>query len=144
MAETHAAVYVHLAWATWERLPLLQEGIKRQVYRLIGAKCKELGAEIVALGGVEDHIHVLVGLPTTLSVAQLTKYLKGASSRVTNEQLSSSPTQFFKWQDGYGAVSVSPSALSEVARYIAHQQEHHAAGSLIAAWEHHISDRSFG
>jgi REP element-mobilizing transposase RayT len=135
MRSAHAALYVHLVWATWERQPFLQEDIKRQMYRLIGAKCQELHAQIIAIGGIEDHVHVLVGVPPMLSVADLVKHLKGASSRIMNKQLETSPTHFFKWQDGYGAISVSPSALNEVARYIAQQKEHHAAGSLIAPWE---------
>ena len=133
--QTHAALYVHLVWSTWERQPWLQGAMGRQVYRLIGARCQELHIQIIALGGIEDHVHLLVSLPTTLSVAQVAKQIKGASSHFVNGQLASSPTQFFKWQAGYGAVTVSPSGLREVAHYITHQREHHAAGSLIDGWE---------
>jgi len=135
MQETHAALYVHLVWSTWQREPCLQGDIGRQVYRLIGAKCQELEVKIIALGGIEDHVHLLVSLPTTLSVAQLAKHLKGASSRIIGKQLANSPTQFFKWQAGYGAVTVSPSGLSEVAHYITQQRAHHAGGTLLRAWE---------
>ena len=135
MHQTHAAVYVHLVWSTWDRQPCLRGPIERQVYRLIGATCQDLGAQIVALGGVDDHVHLLVSLPTPLSVAQLAKRLKGVSSRVVGGQLAGSPTQFFKWQAGYGAVSVSPTTIHEVARYITNQRAHHASGSLVDAWE---------
>ena len=66
MRRARVAVYVHLVWATWDRQPLLQGDLQRRVHRAIAAKCEELGAEVVALGGVEDHVHLLIGLPATI------------------------------------------------------------------------------
>ena len=135
MRHAGSAVYVHLVWATWDRQPLLQGEVRRQVYRAIGAKCEELKADIVALGGIEDHVHVLVALPAALSVADLVRHMKGASSYLVASQHRNDPTGFFRWQGAYGACSVSPDALHEVASYVIHQQAHHAAGSLTARWE---------
>ena len=135
MRHAGTAVYVHVAWGTWDRLPLLQGDVERHVYRAIGAKCAELKAEIVALGGVEDHIHLLVGLPATLSVADLVKHIKGASSHQVASQHRDQLDGFFKWQGAYGACSVSPDALHDVANYVRGQRAHHAAGLLIERWE---------
>jgi REP element-mobilizing transposase RayT len=140
MRRAGLAVYIHLAWATWDRLPLLRGDVERHIYRAIGAKCEELGAEMVALGGVEDHIHLLVGLPTTLSIADLVKHVKGASSHALNEQASSKDA-FFKWQGAYGACSVSPEDLGKVTEYIKHQRAHHAAGTLDPALEQSSADK---
>ncbi|HEX5503114.1 MAG TPA: IS200/IS605 family transposase [Thermomicrobiales bacterium] len=128
------AIFVHLVWATWDRLPLLNEELSRQVYHAIGAKCQELGAQVIAIGGIEDHVHLLARLPATLSVADLLKHVKGASSHLVTHHLA--PGQSFKWQGSYGVCSVSPRHLAQVGDYIARQREHHAAGSLIASLEH--------
>jgi REP element-mobilizing transposase RayT len=135
MRRAGIALYVHLVWATWDRQPLLQGDVERQVYRAIGAKCEELDTEIIALGGIADHIHLLVSIPATLNVADLVKHIKGASSHLLASQQKSPQNGFFKWQGAYGACTVSPRALSEVAHYITHQRAHHAAGSLLAELE---------
>ena len=137
MRRAGVAVYVHLVWATWDRLPLLVGEIERRVHRAIAAKCVELGAEVVALGGVEDHVHLLVALPATVSLAAFVGHVKGASSHFAGHEAlnTDDDSRFFKWQGAYGAVSVSPDALAEVSDYIAHQREHHASNTLVADWE---------
>jgi putative transposase len=134
MRRARVAVYLHLVWATWDRQLLLQGDLQRRVHRAIAAKCEELRAEVIALGGVEDHAHLLVGLPLTMSLSELVKRIKGATSRQAGQEFIG-PDEFFKWQGAYGAFSVSPRHLNEVASYIARQREHHALGSIIAAWE---------
>ena len=133
MRRPGVVVFVHIVWATWDRLPLLTPEIEREVQRAIGAKADELGAQPVAVGGTEDHVHLLVRLPATLSVADLVKHVKGASSHLVTHGLG--PGHVFKWQGAYGAVSVSPRDVARVSDYIARQREHHADGSLIAEWE---------
>jgi putative transposase len=135
MRRAGVALYVHLVWATWDRLPLLQGAVERQVYRAIGAKCDELGVEIIALGGIEDHVHLLASIPAALSVADLVKHIKGASSHLIASQRRDEKDGFFKWQGAYGACTVSPRALREVASYITNQRAHHAAGLLLAEFE---------
>jgi REP element-mobilizing transposase RayT len=104
----------------------LSGDLERAVQRAIAAKCHELSAEVVALGGTEDHVHLLTSLPATLAVAELVGKVKGTSSHLaTHEVLRGG--EFFTWQDAYGAVSVSPRHLPTVADYIARQREHHAA-----------------
>ncbi|HEU4782739.1 MAG TPA: IS200/IS605 family transposase [Ktedonobacterales bacterium] len=136
MRQTRVGVFVHLVWATWDRLPLLVGERQRTVYRAIEHKCVELGAEIIALGGVEDHIHLLLRMPPTHSIANLVGQIKGASSHLaTHVAATAADRDFFKWQGAYGAFSVSAPALPTVSAYIAHQREHHADGTMIAAYE---------
>lgn len=135
MRRAGIAVYVHFVWATWDRLPLLTEEIERQIHRAIAAKCADLGAEVIALGGVTDHVHVLVGLPATITLADFVGKVKGASSHLaTHRELPDGA--FFKWQGSYGAASVSPGLLDVVSAYVAHQKEHHADNTLNPEWEH--------
>lgn len=60
---SHLALYLHLVWGTWDRLPLLNGEFARDVYRAIGAECASVGSELVAIGGVEDQVHLLPSLP---------------------------------------------------------------------------------
>jgi REP element-mobilizing transposase RayT len=133
MRHVQNAVFVHLVWATWDRLPLLTGAVERDAHRAIEAKCGELGAEVLVIGGVEDHVHLLVRLPATLAFADLMKHVKGASAHLIAQ--CTHADQFFKRHVGYAAFSVSVGHLSRVTRYIAQQREHHAANTLIPALE---------
>jgi REP element-mobilizing transposase RayT len=82
---------------------------------------------------VADHVHLLVRLSATISIADLVKQLKGSSAHLVTHKLV--PGGFFKWQAGYGAVTVSPRHLDQVSNYIARQRERHAANSLLASLE---------
>ena len=133
MHRTQVAVFVHVTWGTWDRLPLLTEQVERAVHRALSDRCEELGAQVVAIGGVDDHIHLLVRLPASISLAELMRLIKGASAHLVTHQIA--PGEFFKWQGGYGAFSVSLRHLDRVRDYIARQREHHAIGSLLPQFE---------
>jgi putative transposase len=132
----YLSLFVHLVWGTWDRQPLLSGPLEQQVYRAIGAKCVELDAEVVALGGIEDHVHLLVSLPSTLAIANLVGQVKGASSHLVNQEgLPTAGGAVFKWQGTYGAFTVSQPLVRDVSTYILHQREHHSRGTLLAEWE---------
>jgi len=127
MSNTYMQLYVHMVWGTWDRLPLLVGGVKDAAYACIRAKCKELGAKVIELGGVADHVHLLVELPTTRCIADLAKEAKGSSSHLVNHEVQSAGA--FKWQGGYAAFTVSKSLGPTVREYIRNQEEHHRAGT---------------
>ena len=129
MKNNYEAVYLHLIWKTWDKFPLLKSEVKSTVYSSLLAKCKELKCDALALGGVEDHIHLLVKMHSTVSYSQLVKELKGSSSHLVHH---STEDKFFKWQGSYGALSVSKSALKDVIAYIENQETHHQRNYL---WE---------
>ena len=106
MRRAFVAVYVHLVWATWDRSPLLDAAIERAVQRAIEAKATALGADVLAIGGVEDHVHLLVRLPATITIAELARGVKGASAHLVNHRLR--PGESFQWQGSYAAFSVGP------------------------------------
>lgn len=134
MRRSKIRVYVHVVWRTWDRLPLLTPQRQEQAYRVIGDKCEELGATIIAIGGVVDHAHLLVQIPATLTIAELVKQVKGSSGHLLSERAREAH-QFFKWQGAYGAFSVSPHDVDMIAKYIAFQPQHHADGTLTPEWE---------
>jgi REP element-mobilizing transposase RayT len=80
-------------------------------------------------------VHLLVGLPATISLAEFVRQVKGASSHLATHEARTNGA-FFKWQGAYGAVSVSPNSLPEVSDYIARQREHHAMNTYRPDWEH--------
>jgi REP element-mobilizing transposase RayT len=126
-------LYVHLIWCTWDRLPLLTEDIESEVFAAIIAKCHELKTRVIALNGVADHIHLLVALPASLSVAKLVGQIKGASSHLIRKVLR--PDKPFQWSGTYAAITVDPAAVERVAEYIRNQKRHHAAQCLRHEWE---------
>jgi len=133
MRRNKLALYVHLVWATWDREPLITPDIERRLQRNIESEARDMGCVVHALNGTEDHLHLLVGIPTTISMADLTKQVKGVSSRFVNDALK--PGYYFKWQGSYGAFTVSYSDLDNVIDYINRQKEHHRSGHLALEWE---------
>lgn len=133
MRRAYLKVYIHFVWATWDRYPILTSDIRDRVFRAVLSKCDELGCRAEAIGGVEDHMHLLVKMPSTISIAELVKGLKGSTSHLTSHTIA--PGQFFKWQGSYGAISVSPDDLADAINYVRNQDRHHAADDLMDFYE---------
>ena len=133
MRRNKLALYIHLVWATWDRQPLIAAELERRLHRNIESQARELGCVVLGLNGTEDHVPLLVSLPTTISIAELVKQVKGVSSRFVNDVLK--PKAYFKWQGSYGAFTVSPSDLDRLEKYIQRQKEHHQTGQLVVEWE---------
>jgi putative transposase len=131
--QSKAEIFLHLVWATRLREPRITGEWERTVHRCIEAEARRLGCVVLALNGMPDHLHLLVEIPTKLSAAELAQQVKGVSSRLLNEQLPLHDA--FRWQEAYGAFSVSRSHLKRVIAYVETQKEHHQAGSVWAEWE---------
>jgi putative transposase len=82
---------------------------------------------------IEDHIHLFITIPTTITIANLVKQVKGVSSHFVNETLR--PATQFKWQASYGAFTVSRWDVDRIIAYIQRQKEHHAADTLLQEYE---------
>jgi putative transposase len=121
MADVHNEVYLHLVWATWDRLPTLTTERREIVFREIVRKATERRCTVIIVNGVANHVHVLLHLATSTSIADLVHDLKGASAWVVNQD----EQKGFRWQGGYGVFPITPKALQRVAEYIEKQQEHH-------------------
>ncbi len=107
---------MHVMRATWDRQPVITAGIEQRLYACIAAKCGEMRGSLVEIGGTEDHVHVIVRLWATISVAKLVHGLKGASSHLASHVLA--PGAGFKWQGTYFAESVSLRHLDNLRRYV--------------------------
>jgi putative transposase len=126
-------VYVHYVWATWNRGAFLTEEVEGRIYDCVSKKCAELNCLPLAIGGTEDHVHVLVRLNSMVSVAQLAHDVKGSSSHLTTHRLA--PDAPFKWLGTYGAFSVSENEVNRVQAYIKMQKEHHVRVTVVPDWE---------
>jgi REP element-mobilizing transposase RayT len=138
MREPYTQLYLHLVWATWDRLPLISEDIKPRIYAAIAEKCRELKCVPLAIGGISDHVHLLVRFYTTIAVADLVKEVKGSSSHLVTHEIT--PDVFFKWQGAYGAFTIRKSEVSKVMAYIQNQEQHHAKNQLQPEFEQVVED----
>jgi len=129
----YTELYLHLVWGTWRRRGFLRPEVRERVYACIHADCDRLYCLPLAIGGTEDHVHVLVRLGTSVSVGDLVKRLKGSSSHLMNHD--GGERGRFRWQIGYGAFTVSRRHLPVVTRYVMRQEEHHRRGRLLLPLE---------
>lgn len=107
--------------------------IEARLYPCIVAKCADLKCEVIAIGGMPDHVHLLVRFATTLTVAALLKEVKGSSSHLVTHEIA--PDEFFKWQGAYGVFTVGKDDVSAVAAYVHAQKTHHASQTVEPNWE---------
>ena|SRR5579862_4361987 len=128
MRRTYVAVYLHFVWRTWDSQPLVSGEVERPLYRYIEATCLHHGCQPLAIGGMPDHVHLVVSLSTSIRIEDLMEFVKGGSSRMVNDEVLEPGS--FKWQEGYAAISVSPSHKRMVIEYVMNQKNHHAEGTL--------------
>ena len=114
---------MHCVWATKERRPVITPELRERLWPYLGGIARENKMKALVVGGVEDHVHVLLSVPSTLSVAKAVQLLKGNSSKWIHESFQEH--REFQWQEGYGAFSVSISGVDETTKYILGQAEHH-------------------
>lgn len=141
MRRNKLRLYLHLVWATWDRLPLITPEIERRLYRCIESEAQGQGCKVLALNGIADHVHLVVSFPTTITIADLVKQVKGVSSHFVNEVLA--PPMQFKWQGSYGAFTVSRWDVDKVVQYVKRQKEHHGADTLWPEWEEVFEEVDF-
>ncbi len=110
------------------REPLLTPDLRDRLWPYLGGIAKQNQMKTLAIGGASDHVHVLLSLPATLSVAKAMQLLKGNSSKWLRETFPKMHS--FAWQEGYGAFSIGVSGVDATVAYIQHQAEHHQTRSF--------------
>lgn len=116
---------MHCVWSTNLRTPSLTPAIRNRLWPYLGGIAREHKMKALAIGGVADHVHMLVSLPATLSTAKAVQLLKGNSSKWLRDTFPDLSRARFAWQEGYGAFSIGMSGVDDTVRYIATQEEHH-------------------
>ncbi|MDP7251044.1 MAG: IS200/IS605 family transposase [Planctomycetota bacterium] len=124
MPQSHAQVWLHIVFSTKERRPFLQdESFRKEMSKMLAHHVKESNCISASVGGHVDHVHLMVGLSRTLTIAQLVEHVKVETSKWAKKARNG--TAKFKWQSGYGAFSVSHSLPNKVDEYIRNQTKHH-------------------
>jgi putative transposase len=130
---TYWRLHYHLIWSTSESQSTLTPEREKVFYGVLYGKAKELDVKVHAAGNVEDHVHIVVSIPPKLAVADWMKNIKGASAFAINHMPDSDGE--FKWQAGYGALSIGERSLEAVMAYAARQKEHHQDQTIIPVYE---------
>ncbi len=117
MSHSYAQMDIHLVFSTKDRRKTISKEMQARLWAYIAAICQKNKIFVHAIGGMEDHIHILIQLSAVLSLAQAVLLIKAYSSQWMGER--------FAWQKGYGAFSVSVSNVPVVVRYIENQEQHH-------------------
>jgi len=121
---------MHCVFSTKERRPWLGPNIRERLWPYLGGIARENDMKALAIGGVADHVHMLLSLPPTLSVSKAMQLLKGNSSKWLRETFPELLREDFLWQEGFGAFSIGVSGVPETVRYIQTQEEHHQQRSF--------------
>lgn len=127
MASTYLSLHYHLVFGTKNHDRLMAPQWDFRLHEYLGGTVSGLGGFPQGIGGVEDHVHLLIGLKATHCLADFMRELKKASSVWVQNTIG---LQSFAWQEGYAAFTVSATARDAVRNYIAHQKTHHHARSL--------------
>ena len=127
MSSTYLSLHYHLVFGTKSREPFIAPAWKVRLHDYLGGTIHGLGGFPQGVGGMADHVHLLVGLKATHCLADVMRELKKASSVWVHEQVG---VPFFAWQEGYAAFSVSATSREAVRHYIANQEEHHRVKSF--------------
>src|SRR5258708_6223940 len=122
MASTYLSLHYHLVFSTKNREPCIAPEWLARLHDYLGATIRRLGGFPEGVGGVADHVHLLVGLKATHGLADVMRELKKASSVWVHEEVG---LRAFAWQEGYAAFTVSATSRDAMRHYIANQEEHH-------------------
>jgi putative transposase len=128
MANTYTALHYHFVFSTKNRRTWIRPEIEARIWDYLGGIARANKMKPIKTGGIDDHIHMLLGAPPTIAPSKIAQLVKGGSSAWIHETFPELAD--FAWQDGYGAFTVSKSALGDVTLYIARQREHHRAMSF--------------
>ena len=121
MPHTYTNLLAHIVFSTKERYPFIKAEHEQRLYEYIGGSIRGMKCICLEIGGVEEHVHMLVKLRPTLSVSRFLEELKPTVTKWARPIIH----RKFEWQDGYGAFSIAESQVPSVRRYIQNQKEHH-------------------
>ena len=120
---SYISSYFHCVFSTKERRSFISPVVAERLWPYLGGIAAKNNFAALQIGGVADHVHILLSLPATMPIAKAVQLIKGGSSKWTHDTFPE--LRDFAWQERYGAFTVSVSQLDTVVRYIKGQEEHH-------------------
>ena len=124
MADTYTKIYVHVIFTVQGRQNLISKQHKDELYKYITGIIQNKKQKVIAINGMPDHIHILIGIKPDIALSDLVRDVKANASSFINEKRWIMGK--FNWQEGFGAFSYSHSQLDSVANYIRNQEKHHS------------------
>ena len=127
MSQSLAKIWVHIIFSTKDRYPFFNEkNFQTKLHNYIAGVGHNIGCKSISVGGINDHVHILLPQPKSQNLADIIKKIKTSSTKWIKSQSNLNPLfAKFHWQSGYGAFSVSQSHVITVQQYINNQEEHH-------------------
>ncbi len=122
MAHTYSSCWIHAVFSTKRRQPILSANTRDRLWPFIEATARKNGFWVIAAGGAEDHVHLLIKIPSVMAIARSIQILKKRTSAFMGKPSA--------WQEGYAVVTISASEVEETSAYIQRQSELHAAKTL--------------
>jgi len=123
VAHSYTSSLYHCVFSTKGRAPLITPELQERLWPYMGGIARDNGMKALAIGGIEDHVHILLSLPSSLAIAKAIQLIKGNSSKWLHETFPH--MSHFSWQEGYGAFSIGLSQIDTTVAYIQNQQKHH-------------------
>lgn len=133
MSGHYTSLFYHVIFSTRGRQPWLTKEIREELYPYLGGILVRHRCVLLAIGGIEDHVHLLGSFSPSHSISEILQKLKGSSSHWLNRTFSW--REPFAWQKGYSAFSVSASQVETVRSYVLRQEEHHRRMTSEEEWE---------
>ena len=128
MANTFSQIYIQTVFAVSGRESLIKATFKEELYKYIAGIVRNQKQKLIAVNGMPDHVHILIGLKPAMALADLVEHIKTHSSKFINKNRLVHGR--FSWQEGYGAFSYGHSQLDTIIRYIQNQETHHSRRSF--------------
>ncbi|WP_460962349.1 IS200/IS605 family transposase [Spirosoma litoris] len=129
MPNTYTQIHLHLVFAVKHRTAIIAPRWKYDLYSYMTGIIHNHNHRLLAINGMPDHVHILIGMRPNQSLSDLMQQLKQGSSQWINDQRLTGSR--FAWQEGYGAFSYGRSQLPAVINYIANQEEHHRTRTFL-------------
>jgi len=120
---SYVSSYFHCVFSTKERRPFITPKLRERLWPFLGGIARQNKMKAIEIGGVEDHVHILLSLPSTMPISKALQLMKGGSSKWIHETFPEH--RLFAWQEECGAFSVSVSQLDKTNEYIKGQKAHH-------------------
>lgn len=124
MGNTYSKIYIHLIFSTKNLEPLIKPEFEERLKAYMAGIAKQMKIKTLAIGGMRNHMHMLLVVPPSKPISRVVQFIKGGSSRWLNKHFFEEST--FRWQKGYGAFSVNESLVQATVRYIQNQEQYHA------------------
>ena len=123
MPQSLANILVHVIFSTKKREPFIQQEVMSDLHSYMVGIARSHGSHVHEIGGIEDHVHLMISLPRTISIGKLLEEIKKGSSKWIKTK--GGNYNGFSWQRGYGAFSIGQSSFDNLRKYIQNQKEHH-------------------